>query len=201
MRKTIHERSAAELGKCQVEKLNFQCWFPKFSRATVNLLCFQQWPKKNRSLLCKSIRQYIWFSACMTELQHNKQIILWVSARHSVWKTPKQGQSQVPKPVARDGASSVATCWAAAIINACAGLWMEHRRNQRNAKCKKKWFKGWPHFGVQILDPKMGTRKEKMKAWPHFGVQNLDPKMGSATRVDLPAFVVWISPAAYAWTF
>ena len=137
----------------------------------------------------------------MTELQHNRQIILWVSARHSVWKTPKQGQSQVPKPVARDGASSVATFWAAAIINACAGLWMEHRRNQRNAKCKKKWFKGWPHFGVQILDPKMGTRKEKMKAWPHFGVQNLDPKMGSATRVDLPAFVVWISPAAYAWTF
>ena len=102
---------------------------------------------------------------------------------------------------ARSPTQTVATCWAAAIINACAGLWMEHRRNQRNAKCKKKWFKGWPHFGVQILDPKMGTRKEKMKAWPHFGVQNLDPKMGSATRVDLPAFVVWISPAAYAWTF
>ena len=44
----------------------------------------------------------------MAELQHNRQIILWVGARHSVWKTPKQGQSQVPKPVARDGASSVA---------------------------------------------------------------------------------------------
>ena len=38
--------SAAELGKCQVAKLNFQCWFPKFSRATANLLCFQQWQKK-----------------------------------------------------------------------------------------------------------------------------------------------------------
>ena len=39
-----------------------------------------------------------------------------------------------------------------------------------------------------------------MKAWPHFRVQNLDSDMGWATRVDLPAFGVWISPAAYAWT-
>ena len=85
MRKIIDERSAAELGKCQVAKLNFQCWFPKFGRATANLLCFQQWQKKQ-------IR--VWFSASMTELQHNRQIILWVSARQSVWKTPKQGQSQ-----------------------------------------------------------------------------------------------------------
>ena len=45
-RKTIDERSAAELGKCQVGKLNFQRWFPKFSRATANLLCCQQWQKK-----------------------------------------------------------------------------------------------------------------------------------------------------------
>ena len=46
-RKTIDERSAAELGKCQVGKLNFQRWFPKFSRATANLLCCQQWQKSN----------------------------------------------------------------------------------------------------------------------------------------------------------
>ena len=105
-RKTIDERSAAELGKCQVGKLNFQRWFPKFSRATANLLRCQQW-QKMKSLLCKYIRQHIWFSTCMTELQHQRQIVPWVSVRHSVWKTPKQGQSQIPKPVARDGASSV----------------------------------------------------------------------------------------------
>ena len=128
----------------------------------------------------------------MTELQHQRQIVPWVSVRHSVWKTPKQGQSQIPKPVARDGASSVATCWAASMQNACTGVWMEHWPNRKNSRKAKKSFKGWPHFGVQILDPKMGTRKEKMKAWPHFGVQNLDPKIGSATRVGLPAFVVWI---------
>ena len=74
-RKTIDERSAAELGKCQVGKLNFQRWFPKFSRATANLLRSQQW-QKIKSLLCKYIRQHIWFSTCMTELQHQRQIVL-----------------------------------------------------------------------------------------------------------------------------
>ena len=114
----------------------------------------------------------------MTELQHNRQIILWVSVHHSVWKTPKQSQSQVPKPVARDGASSVATCWAAAIINACAGLWMEHRRNQRNAKCKKNDSKADPILGFKFWTPKWEPGKKKWKPDPILGSKIWTPKWG-----------------------
>ena len=58
---------------------------------------------------------------------------------------------------------TVATCWAASIIGACAGVWMEHWPNRKNSLKAKKCFQRltpfWgSNFGLQNGKP------EKMKA-------------------------------------
>ena len=122
------------------------------------------------------------FAAYQAMLSVNQQTIAGAqqsAAKPALFSNPKTRSISCPK-TGRAARDLLNLSWAARRLETCLKRSRVSRRWNSDNKCRQIDPGGWPHFGVQILDPKMGSGFHFFFPGSHFGVQNLNPKMGSA---------------------
>ena len=122
------------------------------------------------------------FAAYQAMLSVNQQTIAGAqqsAAKPALFSNPKTRSISCPK-TGRAARDLLNLSWAARRLETCLKGSRVSRRWNSDNKCRQIDSGGWPHFGVQILDPKMGSGFHFFFPGSHFGVQNLNPKMGSA---------------------